>query len=78
MDGLAASWLPFGGGSRQCPGRNFARQGLIVSFALMFSMLYIELQGSGSKGSRKPDMKDYGLGTLPHKGKVPSRIRKRV
>lgn len=68
MDGLAALWFPFGGCSRQCPSRNFAKQEIIVSFALMFSMLDIKLQDSGSMGSRKQDTKYYGLGTLPPKG----------
>lgn len=79
MDGLAGAWLPFGGGSRQCPGRNFAKQEIILSFAVVFSMLEIELRdGSGSVGARRPDMKYYGLGTLPPKGKVPFRMRRRV
>ena len=78
MDGLAGAWLPFGGGSRQCPGRNFAKQEIILSFAVMFSMLDIELLDSGDMNSRKPNLKYYGLGTLPPKGKVPFRVRKRL
>lgn len=77
MDGLTGAWLPFGGGTRQCPGRNFAKQEIILSFSVMFSMLDIELLGTDKTGSRRPDMKYYGLGTLPPKGKVPFRIRRR-
>jgi cytochrome P450 len=82
MDGLSGAWFPFGGGTRQCPGRNFAKQEIILSFALMFSKLDIELLGDADSAvnvrARKPNMKYYGLGTLPPRGKVPFRIRRRV
>lgn len=78
MDGLGGAWLPFGGGNRQCPGQQFAKQEIILGFAIMFSMLDIELLDLNGAGLRKPDMKFYGLGTLPPKGKVPFRIRKRA
>ena len=76
LDGLAGAWLPYGGGNRQCPGRNFAKQEIILGFSIVFSMLDVELLDSDRLV--KPDMKYYGLGTLPPKGKVPFRIRKRV
>lgn len=77
MEGLSGAWLPFGGGSRQCPGRNFAKQEIILSFALIATMFDIELLEGTKKDSMQPDMKYYGLGTLPPKGKVPFRIRRR-
>ena len=76
-DGLAGAWLPYGGGNRQCPARNFAKREIIVGYALLFSMLEIELLEVDGEGPRKPDMKYYGLGTLPPKGKVPFRFRRR-
>lgn len=75
MDGLSGAWLPFGGGLRQCPGRNFAKQEIILSFALMASTFDLELLKAGPV---VPDMKYYGLGTFPPKGKVPFRIRRRI
>ncbi|KAL8925503.1 MAG: hypothetical protein Q9208_003394 [Pyrenodesmia sp. 3 TL-2023] len=78
MDGLAGAWIPFGGGNRQCPGRNFAKQEMIIGFTLVLSMLDVELASPDSCGIRKPNLKYYGLGTLPPKGKVPFRVRKRV
>ena len=78
MDGLAGAWLPFGGGNRQCPGRNFAKQEIIVGFAIMFSMMDIELLDTNDVAPQGPDMKFYGLGTLPPKGKVPFRMRKHM
>ena len=78
MDGLAGAWLPFGGGNRQCPGKSFAKNEVILGFAIVFSMLDIELLSLNDVGARKPDMKFYGLGTLPPKGKVPFRFRRRA
>ncbi|KAL8698457.1 MAG: hypothetical protein Q9224_001843 [Gallowayella concinna] len=78
MDGLAGGWIPFGGGNRQCPGRSFAKQEIIVGFSLIVSMLDIELLTTDEIAIRKPDMRYYGLGTLPPKGMIPFRFRKRT
>ncbi|KAL8755569.1 MAG: hypothetical protein Q9184_004760 [Pyrenodesmia sp. 2 TL-2023] len=78
MDGLTGAWIPFGGGNRQCPGRNFAKQEIIIGFTLVLSMLDVELLCPEKRGIRKPNLRYYGLGTLPPKGKVPFRVRKRV
>ncbi|KAL8721387.1 MAG: hypothetical protein Q9225_001934 [Loekoesia sp. 1 TL-2023] len=77
-EGLAGAWTPYGGGSRQCPGRNFAKQEIIVGFALILSMLDIELICTKNMGHVKPDIRYYGLGTLPPKGKIPFRMRRRT
>ncbi|KAI9879878.1 MAG: hypothetical protein M1830_006730 [Pleopsidium flavum] len=77
MDGLSGAWLPFGGGSRQCPGRNFAKQEIILSFAVLASTFDIELLDGDKKAPVVPDMRYYGLGTFPPKGKTPFRIRRR-
>ena len=77
LDGLSGGWVPFGGGNRQCPGRNFAKQEIIVGFAHIVSMLEIELLASDKVKIRKPNMRYYGLGTLPPKGSVPFKFRKR-
>lgn len=76
-DGLAGAWVPYGGGNRKCPGQNFAKQEIILGFAIVLSTLEMELLANGSHDPRKPDTKYYGLGTLPPKGKVPFRFRKR-
>ena len=73
-EGLAGAWTPYGGGPRQCPGRNFAKQEIIVAFVLIFSMLEIELLDTKPV---KPNLKYYGLGTLPPRGKIPFRMRKK-
>ena len=77
IDGLAGG-LPFGVGNRQCPGRNFAKIEIIIGFAILFSMPEIELLDSMRLGHEQPDLKFYGLGTLPPKRKVPLMTRKRT
>ncbi|KAL8737233.1 MAG: hypothetical protein Q9181_001887 [Wetmoreana brouardii] len=34
MDGLSASWIPYGGGLSLCPGRDFAKQEIITTAAI--------------------------------------------
>jgi cytochrome P450 len=75
--GLSGAWVPYGGGNRQCPGRNFAKLEIIVGFAIVLSTLEIELLDHQNHERRKPDLKYYGLGTLPPKGKIPFRVRRR-
>ena len=76
MEGLAGAWLPYGGGSRQCPGKNFAKQEIILSFAMISTMFEIELLDEEKRGPVLPDMRYYGLGTFAPKVKVPFRIRR--
>ena len=64
-EGLSGAWLPFGGGLRQCSGKNFAEQEIMASFTVITTMFEIELVASGN--IVKPDMKYYRLGTLPPK-----------
>ena len=77
MEGLTGAWLPFGGGPRQCPGRNFAKQEIIISFATIVASFEIESLEKDRTSQGVPDMKYYGLGTFPPKRKVPFRIRRR-
>ncbi|KAJ4387230.1 hypothetical protein N0V93_007819 [Gnomoniopsis smithogilvyi] len=35
--GLEGSWIPYGGGPRQCPGRHFAKRQIMLTTALMDS-----------------------------------------
>ena len=74
LGGLANSWIPFSGAPRLCPGRHFAKQEMISAAAIMLTALEIEL-----KTNQKPenDKSYFGFGTLPPKGKIPCRIRRR-
>ena len=62
-DSLAGAWTPHGGGS------NFAKQEIIVGIALIFSMLVINLVDTERSRDIEPNMKSYGLGTLPPQSK---------
>lgn len=77
MEALSGAWIPFGGGSRQCPGQKFAKQQIILGFAVLASTFDIELLDNTPKGHTLPDMRYYGTGTLPPKTKTPFRIRRR-
>ena len=72
---LQDAFIPFGGGDSMCPGRHFAKHEAIFSFALLFTTYDIEIR----KGTAKPeaDLRHFGRGTLPPKGKIPFRIRRR-
>lgn len=75
MEGLAGTWVPYGGGQHWCPGRFFAKNEMMAAFALISSAYDIELQNPGLKP--EPDMAFFPIGMLPPKGKIPVRIRRR-
>ncbi|KAL9123060.1 MAG: hypothetical protein Q9187_000387 [Circinaria calcarea] len=76
MDGLAGGWVPYGGGQFMCPGRHFAKQEIIGSFAIFCAYYDVELRTE--KGFKPdPNMEFFGLGALPPKGQIPFRIRRR-
>lgn len=77
VDGLAGGWIPYGGGPWMCPGRHFAKQEMIASFAMFFAYFDIELR-TEEGFTPQPNMDFYGLGVLPPQGKVPFRIRRKV
>ena len=72
----AGNWLPYGGGTRTCPGRHFAKLEIISSLAIMLTLFDIEIL---DKACRIPvnDMVGFGFGTLWPMDKMPIRIRRR-
>jgi cytochrome P450 len=74
LEGLANSWIPFSGAPRLCPGRHFAKQEMISAAAIMLAAFEIELK---TKQKPENDKTYFGFGTLPPKGKIPCRIRRR-
>lgn len=75
LDGLSSAWIPYGGGQRMCPGRYFAKQEILLCFAMLISVFEIE-----PCHNSKPlaDLNFYGLGALPPKKRSPFRIRRRM
>lgn len=76
MEGLTNSWIPYSGGARHCPGRHFAKQEMIVMAATMTAAFEIKLQ---TKPGWEPesDSSHFGFGTMPPKGIIPCKIRRR-
>lgn len=73
LGGLSGAWIPFGGGRRQCPGREFAKQEIILSVAMLCSAFDIELMTDVEPES---DMEYYGLGGVRPKMKLPFKVRR--
>ena len=75
LENLRGAFVPFGGGNNICPGRHFAKHEMMFSLALLSTLYDIE----PDKGTANPeaDLRHYGHGTLPPKGQVPFRIRRR-
>ena len=76
MEGLSGAWVPYGGGQRMCPGRHFAKQEMIASFAILCTAYDIEIV-TGEGSAPEPDMRYFPYGALPPKGDTPFRIRRR-
>lgn len=76
LEGLTGAWIPYGGGQRMCPGRHFAKQEIIWTFAFLLSRYEIELCLPESPPP-KSNMYYFPLGELPPTSKVPVRIRRR-
>ena len=75
-ENLTGYWLPFSGGTNICLGRNFAKQEIIGTMALMVTLFDIEILGDENVG--EPDEEGiFGFGVMKPKGKVPFKIRRR-
>ena len=78
MEGLSASWIPYGGGQSHCPGRHFAKQQMIISNAIFLTAFDIELIEEEDKKRPNVDMSCFGFGAMPPDRKIPFRIRRRT
>lgn len=73
--GLEGSWIPYGGGPRQCPGRHFAKRQILLTIALTVSLFDCEVL----EKSVQEDFTLWGFGSGVSNpvGSVPIRIRRR-
>ncbi|KAH7235366.1 cytochrome P450 [Fusarium tricinctum] len=76
LDGTAGSWIPYGGGSRMCPGRHFAKKELIVTMAMFLTTFDIELEPRDDWIQN--DAKYFMFGVMHPKGPIPARVRRRT
>lgn len=74
---LEGSWIPYGGGPRQCPGRHFAKRQILLTTALMVSLFDCEILEGGRDVQEDFTLKGFGGGVSHPAGKVPMRIRRR-
>lgn len=75
MEGTEGSWNPYGGGTRMCPGRHFAKREMIVSAAMFLTAFDIEL--TNTDAPVEDDRRYYMFGVMHPKGPIPGRIRRR-
>jgi cytochrome P450 len=75
LDGTVGSWVPYGGGTRMCPGRHFAKKELIVSMAMFLTEFDMELMPRD--GLVQNDKKYFMFGVMHPMGPLPARVRRR-
>ncbi|RYP60716.1 hypothetical protein DL770_009939 [Monosporascus sp. CRB-9-2] len=73
MDGLEASWVPYGGGHLICPGRFLAKNAIIFTCVLLLGEFDIELLSDVGELCSS----NFGIGTEEPKHPVKFRIRRK-
>lgn len=77
FNGLDGAYIPYGGGSSICPGRHYAKQTMLTTFAFLVTAFEIEL--CTAEGTEvKAGMSYYGTGVLRPMGEVPFRVRRQA
>lgn len=75
LTGYNGAWIPFGGGTHQCPGRHWVKVRMLLAFAVVSSAFDIELLNE--EQTLKVDTSKYGLGALPPAEQAKIRIRRK-
>ena len=72
---VQGSFIPYGGGSKICPGRFYAKQEALGSLAMILKAFEFELKNTADLP--KPNMEFFGFGVVQPVGKFPARVRRR-
>lgn len=75
LDGTLGSWVPYGGGTRMCPGRHFAKKELIFTMAMFLTEFDIELTQPDS--IVQDDKRYFMFGVMHPMGPISARVRRR-
>ncbi|KAJ0122672.1 25-hydroxycholesterol 7-alpha-hydroxylase [Diaporthe amygdali] len=75
--GLEGSSIPYGGGPRKYLGRHFAKRQMLLTGALMVSLLDCEILEAGVNVQEDFTLMGFDSGMSYPAGKVPMRIRRR-
>ena len=67
LEGSEGAWLPYGGGSNECPGQFFAKQEMLLFAALLIGNFRIQLVGDAAE----IDWRYFGTGVLGVREKQP-------
>jgi len=70
LRGTKGAWLPYGGGSNECPGRFFAKQEMLITAALLIGNFEVKLEGREAG----IDWRYFGSGVLGVQGMLPFRL----
>ena len=73
--GTEGMWIPYGGGTRACPGRFYSKHVMIAACAMMVTMFDMEILAGEDALKMNPMF--YGFGGQHPIGKVAFRIRKK-
>jgi cytochrome P450 len=73
---MEGSWIPYGGGPRQCPGRHFAKRQILLTTALMVALFDCEIPGQGTDVKEDLSLTGFGGGMSKPAMEVPARIRR--
>lgn len=77
VEGLAECWMPYGGGQRMCPGRHFAKNGIIGTLGVLLDLFDCELVDRRAADGVQSDQRWVPYGTLPPTRRVVVRLTRR-
>lgn len=75
---VEGSWIHYGGGPRQCPGRYFAKRQILLTVALMVNLFDCEILGDRLNAKEDFSLHGFGGGVSHPASKIPMRIPRRT